>query len=130
MRLGVAALLLCFSADAGAAATIPADQVPPSKLGVAPDWNDIPNISFECEGGTSLVVSHKTKSITRNGVLLGKLFRSDAVYQSPKAHRFVEELVMFISILSGPNWLLEEYGASGRWLFYDHGVFVTCALNR
>jgi hypothetical protein len=130
MRLGIAAIMLCFGANIGAAATFPTDQVPSSKIDVAADWNSIQNIFFDCEGGASLVVSHKARSVSRNGLFLSKLLRSDAVYKSTNGHSFAKKILISVATLSGSNWLLEEYGPRGEWLFYDHGVFETCWLKQ
>jgi hypothetical protein len=121
-----ASLILSAISSPANSARIKVDNVPSSMLGQYPDWKDVPDVSFDCEGKLELVLSHKDKLISLNGAIIGSIVRSNAMYQTAP-DRFGNYVpVIAISIISGQNWSLSEIPVTYGWYFNRDGRIYKC----
>jgi hypothetical protein len=90
-----------------------------------PDWNSIPDVSLTCEGAddpslhADIAASHQTRSIRINGTEARPLTKSNVAYNTARNRFGNYVIVVAVSILEGPNWMLAE--GPSTWWFSDHG---------
>jgi hypothetical protein len=79
-----------------------------------PDWNVIPDLSFTCEGVSDpslhadITVSHQARSIRINGAEAGPMTKSAAMYNNVRNRFGSYVIVIEVSRVEGPTWMLAE----------------------
>lgn len=70
------------------------------------DWENVPDITFDCESGEKLRLSHRNNSLIIDGKRVGGISQTDAMYTQVVARdRFGNDsiaTVIFLQLVKGP----------------------------